>query len=175
MAELRDLYDANRQLTGKTIAAGEHIPPDSYIVVVMIIIQNSHGDFLIQKRAKNKSFGNMYGLTGGHPKTGETSREGAATELAEELGIKVAPKDLKLICARRIDAERVFSDIYYLKIDIELDQLQLQPEEVDSAYWFTLYRIREENREGHFVPPHYEELTNALRYGVIDVSKVAKY
>ncbi len=172
--EQRDLFDKNRQPLGKTITAGERIPPDSYIVVVMIIIQNSQGDFLIQKRAKNKSFGNMYGLTGGHPKAGETSPEGAATELTEELGIKIAPEKLKLICARRIDAERVFSDIYYLQIDVALDGLKLQPEEVDSAYWFNLYRIREEYNEGHFVPPHYEELTNALRYGVIDVSKVAK-
>jgi len=173
--ERRDLFDRNRQSTGKTIEAGKPIPAGSFICVVMIFIQNSRGDLLIQKRAKNKSFGGMYATTGGHPKSGQTSLEGAVTEIEEELGIKVNPNDLRLICARRIDAENVFSDIYYLKLDIELDKLKLQAEEVESAYWFTLYRIREEYREGHFVPAHYEELTNALRYGVIDVSKVAKY
>jgi len=175
MAELRDLFDCNHHFLSKTIEAGQSIPDGCYINVVLIFIQNSRGEFLIQRRAESTAFGGMYATTGGHPKSGQTSLEGAVTEIEEELGIKVNPDDLRLICARRIDAENVFSDIYYLKLDIELDKLKLQAEEVESVYWFTLYRIREEYREGHFVPAHYEELTNALRYGVIDVSKVAKY
>ena len=175
MAEQRDLLGRNRQPTGKTIEAGKPIPAGYYCCVVIIIIQNSRGDLLIQKRAKSTKFGGLYALTGGHPKAGQTSLEGAVTEIKEELGIEVNPKDLRLICARRIDEDQVFCDVYYLRQDIDLNALKLQVEEVESVHWFTLYRIREENSEGHFMPPHYEELTNALRYGVIDVSKVAKY
>ena len=100
--------------------------------------------------------------------------EGRNIILNEKLE-KVNSKDLRLICSRRIDEDQVFCDVYYLRQDIDLSTLKLQAEEVESAHWFTLYRIREENAEGHFMPPHYEELTNALRYGVIDVSEVAKY
>ena len=175
MAEQRDLLGRNRQPTGKTIEAGKPIPAGYYCCVVIIFIQNSRGDLLIQKRAKDTKFGGMYASTGGHPKAGQTSLEGAVTEIEEELGVKVNSKDLRLICSRRIDEDQVFCDVYYLRQDIDLSTLKLQAEEVESAHWFTLYRIREENAEGHFMPPHYEELINALRYGVIDVSEVAKY
>ena len=39
--EKRDLYDINRNLTGKTIFKGEAIPDNNYIVVVLVFIQNS--------------------------------------------------------------------------------------------------------------------------------------
>ena len=47
--EKRDLYDKNRNLIGKTIYKGESVPEGSYIIVVLIYIQNSKGEFLIQK------------------------------------------------------------------------------------------------------------------------------
>lgn len=49
--EKRDLYDINRNLTGETIYKGEPIPPNKYIIVVLSLMQNSNGDFLIQKRS----------------------------------------------------------------------------------------------------------------------------
>ena len=52
--EKRDLYDKNRNLTGKTIYKGESVPEGSYIIVVLIYIQNSKGEFLLQKRSANK-------------------------------------------------------------------------------------------------------------------------
>ena len=45
--EKRDLYDINKNLTGETIYKGEQIPKDRYILVVLIFIQNSKGEFLI--------------------------------------------------------------------------------------------------------------------------------
>ena len=53
--EKRDLYDANRNLTKKTVFKGEPIPKGNYIVVVLVFIQNSEGKFLIQKRSKRKN------------------------------------------------------------------------------------------------------------------------
>ena len=52
--EKRDLYDSERNLTGKYIYAGEHPPQDLYYLVVVIFIQNSNGMFLMQKRSKIK-------------------------------------------------------------------------------------------------------------------------
>ena len=75
--EKRDLYDINRNLTGETIYKGEPIPPNKYIVVVLSIIQNSKNEFLIQKRSLEKD--GLYGSTGGHPKSGESSLEGIIT------------------------------------------------------------------------------------------------
>ena len=74
MAELRDLYDVNSNLTGKTYHKGEAIPEGFYPIVVMDVIRNSKGEFLMQKRVPRK--GGDWGVTGGHPKSGETPLEG---------------------------------------------------------------------------------------------------
>lgn len=52
--EKRDLYDINRHLTGETILKDEKIPKDRYILVVLVFIQNSKGEFLIQKEVFRK-------------------------------------------------------------------------------------------------------------------------
>ena len=80
--EKRDLYDENRKLTGKTIYKGEEIPKGSYIVVVLVFIQNSEGKFLIQKRSERKN--GLYATTGGHPKSGEDSVQGIITEVKKK-------------------------------------------------------------------------------------------
>ena len=72
--EKRDLYDSERNITGETILKGEKIPPNRYIIVVLVFIQNSEGKFLIQKRSKRKN--GKYATTGGHPKSGESSIQG---------------------------------------------------------------------------------------------------
>lgn len=52
--EKRDLYDSERNITGETILKGEKIPPNRYIIVVLVFIQNSEGKFLIQKEVKER-------------------------------------------------------------------------------------------------------------------------
>ena len=79
MAELRDLYDVNSVKTDKTYRKGEQIPNGYYPMVVMVVIRNSKGEFLMQKRVESK--GGDWGVTGGHPKSGETPLEGILTSL----------------------------------------------------------------------------------------------
>ena len=121
--EKRDLYDINRVLTGETIYKGEKIPKNRYITVVISFMQNSKGEFLIQKRSDEKD--GRYGSTGGHPKSGETSLEGMITEIKEEIGLKIKPSELKLIFSDRQDSKQVFFDIYYLKKDFNISDLTL--------------------------------------------------
>ena len=78
--EKRDLYNEKRELTGETIYKGEKIPDGKYIVVVLVFIQNSEGQFLIQKRSKRKN--GKFASTGGHPKSGEDSIQGIITEIS---------------------------------------------------------------------------------------------
>ena len=71
--EKRDLYDKDRNLTGEFIFKGEPVPKGKYIIVILVMIQNSKGEFLIQKRSKQK--GGKFAATGGHVKSGQTSVE----------------------------------------------------------------------------------------------------
>ena len=85
MAELRDLYDFHGNKTELTYHKGDPIPEGYYPTVVMVVIRNSEGKFLMQKRVPSK--GGDWGVTGGHPKAGETPMEGIVTEVKEELGL----------------------------------------------------------------------------------------
>ena len=154
--EKRDLYDINKNLTGETIYKGEQIPKDRYILVVLIFIQNSKGEFLIQKRSPQKD--GSYASTGGHPKTGETSIQGMLTEIREEIGLDLLPEEIKLYYSDRDDEENVFFDLYYMKKDIDLSTLILQQEEVDFVEWDSLEQIDKLKEKGKFKISHYEAL-----------------
>lgn len=158
--EKRDLYDINRNLTGETIYKGEPIPQNKYIVVVLSIMQNSKNEFLIQKRAQEKD--GLYGSTGGHPKSGESSLEGILTEIKEEIGLTLNPKELELIYSGREDTKHVFFDIYYLKKDLNISDLTLQKEEVESVEWASIDRIKSLIEDNLFLESHAEEFFRTI-------------
>lgn len=162
--EIRDLYDINRNLTGETIKKGDPIPSNRYILVVLSFIQNSKGEFLIQKRSIQKD--GKYGSTGGHPKSGESSEQGIITEIKEELGIDILPEELDLLFAGRSDSEQVFFNVYYIQKDFDIESLALQKDEVDFVEWMTLDRIKDLIDKGLFLKNHVEEV-----YRMIDIFK----
>ena len=129
--EKRDLYNEKRELTGETIIKGEKIPEGKFIKVVLVFIQNSEGQFLIQKRSEIKN--GKFATTGGHPKSGESSIQGIITEVKEEIGLDVIEKDLQLYFSGISYEAQIIWDAYYMKMDIEnIEELKLQEEEVDS-------------------------------------------
>lgn len=158
--EKRDLYDINRNLTGETIFKDEKIPKDRYILVVLVFIQNSKGEFLIQKRSAIKD--GTYASTGGHPKTGENSIQGMMTEIKEEIGLDVLPEELQLFYSDRDDMDQVFFDLYYMKKDFDIPGLVLQKEEVDFVEWDSLDKISELRSNGKFKKEHAEAFDRLL-------------
>ncbi len=156
--EYRDLYDLNRNLTGEKILNGEEIPNNRAILMVVIFIENSKGQFLMQKRSKEK--GGLWATTGGHPKTGESSLEGIITECNEELGIKINNP----ILFKKASGKQSFCDLYYLKEDINIDDIIIQKEEVDEVKWLTLSEIEELNNKSLFNKGHYMMFKDCLEY-----------
>lgn len=154
--EKRDLYDKNKNLTGKRIFKNFPIPNGYYILVVLIFIQNSDGKFLIQKRSKIKN--GKYATTGGHPKSGQTSLEGAITEVQEEIGLDISNQDIKLFFSGKSDKEKVFCDDYYINMDIpNIENLNLQKSEVSSICWLSIDEIKKLMHEGKFFASHYDD------------------
>lgn len=152
--EKRDLYDIDGNLTGETIYKGETIPNGKYITVVLCFIQNSEGNFLIQKRSALKN--GKYGSTSGHLESGESSIQGMIREIKEELNLNISPIELELLEHGRDDEEQFFFDIYYSKKDINLDDLTLQKEEVDFVEWDSLEKIQNLIDNNLFSPSHTE-------------------
>lgn len=149
--EIRDLYDVNKNLTGKTFIKGEQVPKGYYYLIVAIIIENSNGEFLIQKRVSKK--GGKWALTSGHPKSGESSFEGICSECFEELGVDISLDNPKLVDTW-INNDQIF-DIYYLKKDINVGDIVIQEEEMDGVKYVSLEDINEMNSRGEFHENHF--------------------
>lgn len=131
LIEEREFYDKNGNSTGIKYFKGDPIPDGYYAMVVMICLQNSKGDFLMQKRAPQK--GGYLAVTGGHPKAGETPFQGIITEVREELGLDISGMPIELY-AECCDG-KAYRKMYYLKTDIDINALTLQKEEVSSVEW----------------------------------------
>ena len=161
--EKRDLYDSNRNLTGETILKGDKISEGKYLVVVLIFIQNSSGKFLIQKRSEIKN--GKYATTGGHPKSGEISIQGIITEVEEEIGLKLNPKELQIYSSGKSEKESVFWDAYYIKLDVEdIKKLKLQKEEVSYIEWLSEEEIVNLMKQNKFLKNHYEEFEISIKW-----------
>ena len=137
--EKRDLYDINSNKTNLTYYKGDKIPQGYYPMVVMIAIQNSRGEFLMQKRVASK--GGDYGVTGGHPKSGENPYEGILTEVREELGIDIRGNEI-IEFASGCDGKECYK-MYYTMIDLDLSKLQIQQEELSEVKWFSLDELKQ--------------------------------
>lgn len=157
--EYRDLYDKDRNLTGKTIAKGEEIPKGYYITIVVCFMENSEGKFLMQKRSPEKD--GLWATTGGHPKSGEDSLTGMHTEILEELGLDIDPNELKLVTT--VQDNKLICDIYYLKKDINLDDIVMQESEVADVKYLTLDEIENLYQQGEFKKSHYYMFNDCLK------------
>ena len=139
MKELRDLYDKNSNKTNKTYRKGDPIPEGYYPMVVMVVIRNSKGEFLMQKRSLSK--GGDWGVTGGHPKSGETPIEGIITEVKEELGLDFS-KEKFIEYDSGCDGTDCYK-MYYVTKDIDIKDISIQEEELSEVRWFTLKELQE--------------------------------
>lgn len=156
--EIRDLYDINRNLIGKTIKKNETIPANTYIMMVVVFIQNDNNDFLIQKRSLKK--GGKWATTGGHPKAGENSLQGILTEVQEELGIKIENP----VLFKQANAKDVICDLYYIKKNIDISEITIQEEEVTDVMWASIDEINKLMKEGNFKQDHYMMFQDCLEF-----------
>lgn len=139
--EIVDKFDNKRRPLHKTSERHDKVDGE-YRQSVHTWIQNSKGEFLIQKRTPNKKFfPNMWSQTGGGVDTGETSLQAALRECKEELGIDINPNNMELILSfkRKYD----FVDVWLVKQDIDISELVLQEDEVADVKWATIDEIKD--------------------------------
>ena len=148
--EYLDIVDENGIPTGETIErAIAHQTGIRHRTTHVWIVRKRENriQILLQKRSKNKdSFPGCYDISSaGHIPAGDEFAESGLRELEEELGL-VIQKDELIDCGlHRVFVENRFHGIYYkdnqiskvflLWKDIEVEDLKLQTEEIESAMW----------------------------------------
>jgi len=150
--ELVDVYDKNRNITGKIIKRKdiESLSDDEYIVTVHCFIINSSKQILLTQRSLNKSRGGKWEDTHGGLQSGETSILGIKRELKEEIGIDIKNNELKLI--KTFKRKNKFRDIYIVKKDIPIYAFKCNTDEVMDCKYVTLeqFKLMIENDECTF-------------------------
>ena len=135
--EYTDLYDENKNLTGEKLFREKGtkliVPEGKYSVVVLAFIENSKGEFLFQMTSKRKK--NVWATTGGHVKSGQTSKEAIIEEIKEELGIDINEDEVKLFKTYKYDD--AFKDVFYIKKDIDINSLTYEKDEVEYVKYLT--------------------------------------
>lgn len=160
--EYIDILNDKGELTGE-VASREDVHRAGHLhKVIHVLVINSKGELLIQKRTPNKEKNpNMWDIScAGHLSSGNTSIEGAIREFQEELGIKIESSDIKLIYSLKRSyipkqefIENEIQDVYLCKKDIDINDVKVQKEEVAEVKYipFELYVENFYNKNKDFV------------------------
>ncbi|MBO5141667.1 MAG: NUDIX domain-containing protein [Clostridia bacterium] len=150
--EYLNLYDKDGSLLPEKGIRGEK--NENLVGIVIIFIENSKGEFLIQKTSSSRN--SVFATTGGHVSYGSTFLETIIKEVKEELGIDVS--DDNIVEINTYIRERYIQKVFYLKKDIDINDIAVQEDEVEYVKWFSQEEIdglinsnqfRESNIEGY--------------------------
>ena len=150
-----DVYNNHFELIGKTIERGQKgLEKNEYIMIAIVFIKNSEGNYLIQKASKDKA--NTFSTTGGHVLHKETPEEAIVREVEEELGLKVGHQQFKLIDRIILKDKPCIFNVYILKSNFNTHQMKIQEEEVERVYWLDKNQIINLIEEESFLQSHGE-------------------
>ena len=137
--EWNDVYDENRQLTGRVRSRNSKWKPGEYGLVVCVWVHDGKGNLLLTRRAPQKSFPGTWENSGGAAQAGETSLQAVKRELFEETGIQADPEEFEYLDTDR--DRNMFYDHYCLRRQVKLTDIVLLPGETDDVMWASFGKI----------------------------------
>lgn len=137
--ELNDVYDKDRNRTGKLHRRDSKWRAGEYGLGVCVWVYDGRGHLLLTRRAPQKSFAGTWENSGGAVRAGESSIQAIVRELFEETGIRAREEEFEFLDTTR--ASHFFYDHYCLKADVPLEEIVLQPGETDAAQWVTFEQV----------------------------------
>ena len=162
--EFNDIYDKDRNLTGRIHKRGTPWHRGEYGLVVCVWVYDGHGKLLLTRRAPGKTFAGTWENSGGAARAGENSRQAIRRELFEETGIQAEEEEFEYIGSDR-DAH-AFYDFYCLRRELPIDRIVLQPGETDGAQWATyeqIHRMIREKQICRIIARQYQRQEKALK------------
>jgi isopentenyl-diphosphate delta-isomerase len=160
--ELLDLLTSDGLPTGRTKPKPEvHRDGDWHRAAHLWLIVPDRRVLLQRRSALKENWPNLWDVSvAGHISAGETAIDAAIRETQEEIGLVLAPSDLRHLGTLRWHAvlndgayiENEFHEVFVAMVDIDVDALVLDPEEVAEVML-----VRPEEIERYDVVPHDEE------------------
>ena len=154
MTELWDIYDINKQKTGRTAERGKYkFQKGEYHIVVTAFIINSKKEILISKRAATKKTHPLkWECNGGSILAGETSLDGIIREIKEELGLELLPQEAKFLkTIRRDKIPPDFKDIWVFHKDVNIQDIKFTDGESIETKWVTINEFLKMKKEDKIV------------------------
>lgn len=173
--EYFDVLDEHGHETGKTASAVETHTKGLWHRVAHTWFLNSKGELLLQKRSKEmKAYPGFWDISSaGHIPSGETSLNAAMREVKEELGLTLPESDFELIFQSREGFStnngtyivNEHQDVYLVRKDLAIEDIQLQPSEVDEVKWVSISEFEQMAREKNAeLVPHPVEYPRLIQY-----------
>ena len=162
--EIWDIYDRERNPTGRFHRRGEPLAKGDCHLVVHVLIFSSDNRLLIQRRQPwKRGWPNLWDVSAaGAALAGETSRQAAEREIREELGVQL---ELSSHWPRfTVNFPQGFDDFWFLEEDIPMAELHPQPSEVAEVRWVNEEELRDLIRRKQFVPFYWAEDFFRLRF-----------
>ena len=144
--EFNDIYDENRQLTGRIHLRGTQWGSGEYGLVVCVWVHDGRGRLLLTRRAPGKSFAGTWENSGGAAQAGEDSLTAIQRELWEETGIRAKAEDFEFLNTTR--DRNCFYDHYCLKWQGRVEDVVLLPGETDDVKWVNFAQFHRMIRSG---------------------------
>jgi 8-oxo-dGTP pyrophosphatase MutT (NUDIX family) len=164
--ELWDIYDKNKQRTGRTMERNNWcLKDDEYHLTVLGVVARKDGKFLITKRVMTKAWApGWWEVSGGAAMAGEDSAEAVKREVLEETGLDVTGWEGGYLFSYKREnpgeGDNYFVDIYRFVGDFQEQDLHLQQEETAGYMLATAQEIRALADQGVFL--HYDSIKQAF-------------
>ena len=161
-----DIYDSNKQLTGRTMKRNDWILQDGeYHLSVLAVIKRTDGKYLITKRAMDKHWApGWWEVSGGGVMAGETSLEAIRREVLEETGLDVTNAEGGFLFDYHREnpgeGDNYFVDVYRFTLDFTDADVKAQESETDGYRIVSLEDIKQFASEGIFL--HYDSIKRAF-------------
>lgn len=160
--ELWDIYDSNKQRTGRTMKRNDWCLKDGeYHLTVLGVIVRPDGRFLITQRVMTKAWApGWWEVSGGGVMAGEESEDAVKREILEETGIDVTGCEGGYLFSYQREnpgeGDNYFVDIYRFVMDFDESDVKIQQEEAAGYRLATAEEIKELAAQGIFL--HYDSI-----------------
>lgn len=166
--ELWDIYDKNKNRTGRTMKRNDWcLNDDEYHLTVLGVVAGRDGRFLITKRVMSKAWApGWWEVSGGAAMAGEDSADAVLREVREETGLDVSGFDGGYMFTYHREnpgkGDNYFVDVYRFIGDFTEEDLRLQQEETAGYMLATADEIKNLAEQGIFL--HYDSIKEVFRF-----------